>query len=145
MILVDSNLLIYAINRSSPKHQAAQSYIQTYKDELCVAQQNILESLRVLSHPVFPHSLSISAAMDAITGIVDACTLLTPMRETYELTLHLLRRYSLRSDDVYDTYLVATALTYGVTKIATDNEKDFRVFTEITVINPFRINESTRQ
>lgn len=140
MILVDSNILIYAINRSSPKHQAAQSYLQEQRDVLCVAHQNVLESLRVLTHRVFPQPMTLSAALSAVTSMVDTCLLLTPTRSTYELTKELMKHYDLRADAIYDTYLVATALTHGVMKVATDNEKDFRIFKEITVINPFQTN-----
>ena len=58
-MLLDSNILVYAINVRSPKNQVAQKFLQENLKELVVAHQNILETMRVLTHPKFPHPLSV--------------------------------------------------------------------------------------
>lgn len=137
-MLLDSNIIIYAINNSSPKHKLAQDFIVKNKSRLYVAHQNIFESLRVLTHPKYPNPMDIKGATGAVNGICDALNVVYPQLETHFLALELIKKYQLTSDKIFDAYLVASMLSSGVDEIATDNEKDFRVFKGIKVINPFK-------
>ncbi|OGM14281.1 hypothetical protein A3A76_00230 [Candidatus Woesebacteria bacterium RIFCSPLOWO2_01_FULL_39_23] len=138
MILLDSNVLIYAINADSPKIQEAQKFINENKENLCVAHQNIFETLRVLTHPKFPNPMTSKSAIEAISAITDHLVNITPTFETKFVALELLKKYEIISDNIFDTYLASTMLTNDVSIIATDNEKYFSVFEEIKIINPFR-------
>ena len=137
-VLVDSNLLIYAINSSSPKHQIAQKFIRDHSGEFTLAHQNILEVLRVLTHPKFPSPMEINHAAEALSRIVDAAQLIFPALETYHVAITMIKDYKIIADKIYDAYLVATMLSNGITEIATDNEKDFRIFPQLKIINPFK-------
>lgn len=134
MILVDSNILIYAINRSSPKHKKAQQFIRQNLRNICVAQQNVVETLRVLTHPVFPLPMKSKDALVAVDAIVTSLHLIGPTHETYMLTCMLMQKYDMSSNKIFDAYLVATMLSNGVHAIATDNERDFMVYEEIQVM-----------
>lgn len=136
-MLVDSNILIYAINRRSSKHTSAQNFLQNNKDNLEVAHQNILESLRVLTHPKFPFPMKIQDALKAINNIIKTCRVIYPEDKTYHITLLLIKENKPVSDQIFDAYLVATALSNGISTIATDNVRDFKKFKEIKIINPF--------
>lgn len=136
-MLVDSNILIYAINRRSLKHKAAQIFLQNNIGHLEVAHQNILEILRVLTHPKFPSPMKIKDALKAINNIVKTCRVIYPEEKTYHITFLLIEENKPVSDQIFDTYLVATALSNGITTIATDNTRDFKKFKEIKIINPF--------
>src|ERR1035437_3026977 len=94
-ILVDSNILIYAINRSSPKHLAAQEFLQENIGKFVLAHQNILESLRVLTHKKFAHPMTPIEASAAVSNISDACRIITPDRTAYHLALRLISKYGL--------------------------------------------------
>lgn len=137
MILVDSNVLIYAINVSSPKHKRAQRFLQENVGQLSIAHQNIFESLRVLTHPKFVLPAKPSEAIEAIEAIVRACSVISPDYKTHYVALELVKKHSLVADQIFDAYLVATALTNSITIIATDNVKDFRKFSGIKIVNPF--------
>lgn len=52
-MLIDSNILIYAINLDSPKSKIAQEFLKENLDNLEITHQNILESIRILTHPKF--------------------------------------------------------------------------------------------
>ena len=136
-MLIDSNVLVYSINLSSPKHKKAQEFLQENLGELVVAHQNIFESLRVLTHPKFPNPMKIDKAIDAIESILSECTVISPDYRTHRITLELIKKYSLSADKIFDAYLVATALGNDIGIIATDNTKDFKKFKEIKIINPF--------
>lgn len=137
-MLVDSNILVYSLNRSSPKHKQAQKFLREYRKDIYLAHQNILETLRVLTHPKFPNPMKSQQAFKAILGIVNAVHVVSPLFETYQLALELIKKHKLIADRIFDAYLVATMIENGISTIATDNEKDFRIFTGISVINPFR-------
>lgn len=137
LILADSNILIYAINSSSPKHRAAQDFLQTHATQLVLAHQNILESLRVLTHRKFLNPMTPLAASKAIGNIADACRMIAPDAAAYHLALALVQKYRLAGDKIFDAYLVATAIGNGIATIATDNVKDFSAIEEINVVNPF--------
>ncbi len=136
-ILVDSNVLVYAINPSSPKHTAAQSFLNEKNQSLVLAHQNILESLRVLTHPKFSSPMSVIRALEAITVITDACRIIAPELSTSYLAIELIKQHKLIGNQIFDAYLAATVLAAGFQTIATDNVKDFQKFAGLQIINPF--------
>lgn len=136
-MLVDSNILVYSINRRSPKHKKAQQFLKTNLDNLHLAHQNILETLRVLTHPKFASPMKITNALRAVQSIANACTIISPDYRAHLITLELIKRHKLTSDQVFDAYLAATALSNNIDTIATDNVKDFDKLTEIKITNPF--------
>ena len=136
-MILDSNIIIYSINISSPKHKEAQKFIQNYRSELFVAHQNVFESLRVLTHKKFPSPMKSISAIKSVFQITKALRIVSPNYESYYLSLELIRKYDLKSDQVFDAYLVGTALSNDINTIATDNEKDFKVIKEINIFNPF--------
>ena len=135
-MLIDSNILVYSINISSPKHKSAQNFLLENLGKLEVAHQNIFETIRVLTHPKFPKPMKISETIETIEGILKGCRIISPDYRTHRITLELIKKYQITSDQVFDAYLAATALANGIDTIATDNIRDFKKF-GIKLINPF--------
>ncbi len=141
-MLVDSNILVNAINNDSPKQAAARKFLLAHqKKGLAVAHQNIFETLRVLTHSKFPNPMSAAAAIREINGIVQALQIIAPDYKTHLIALELISKNGLAGDKIFDAYLAATAMAAGITTIATDNTKDFRMFKGLRVINPFSSND----
>ena len=136
-MLIDSNILIYSINISSPKHKKAQDFLKKNIGGFVVAQQNIFETLRVLTHPKFPSPMRPQDAIEAVDRILKAGEVITPDYKTYQIAFELIKKYNLASDKVFDAYLTATCLSCNIDTVATDNVKDFKIFPQIHVINPF--------
>lgn len=136
-ILVDSNILIYAINSASPKHIPAQDFLQVRVGQLAITPQNVFECLRVLTHQKFPKPMTPSAAAAAVGSITKACRLVLPSYTAYHVSLELIQKYHLSGDKIFDATLAAAAIAAGIHQIATDNIKDFAVFEEVEAINPF--------
>jgi predicted nucleic acid-binding protein len=136
-MLIDSNVLVYSFNKSSPKREKAREFIQRNSSKLFLTQQNLLETLRVITSSKFPCPFSPREAVHAIMDISNQATLLTPTHDTYATALELIRKYKIIGAEIFDAYLVATMLTHQVTSIATDNVKHLSKYTEITVENPF--------
>ncbi len=137
MLLVDSNILVYSLNSSSEKCKKAQDFLQKNQLQLCVAQQNIFETLRVLTHLKSPQSLSPKQAVTALSLITKHFVVINPLPDTEYLALELIARHHIGGNQIFDAYLVATALSHGVTTIVTDNTKDFKMFEMVRIINPF--------
>ena len=136
-MLVDSNILVYSINSSSPKNKRAQKFILENINDLEVAHQNIFESLRVLTHPKFPSPMKITSAIEAVESILKGLKIIAPSYRTHHIALALITKHKLSSDQIFDAYLAVTALDNGIYKIATDNVNDFKRFTNIKLVNPF--------
>lgn len=102
-----------------------------------MAHQNIFESLRVLTHHKFPNPMTSMEAIAAINVISDHCHIITPGYEAHEIALALIKKHGLTANKIFDAYLTATALSIGITSIATDNIQDFLPFKEVNLINPF--------
>lgn len=136
-MLVDANILVYAINSDSPKNKQAQVFLQANRKKLAVAHQNIFETLRVLTHPQFSNSMEPRDAQEAVLAILRACRVIIPDYNTHYLAFELVKEHNLAGNRIFDAYLAATAISNGVTTIATDNEKDFKNLA-IAVYNPFR-------
>ena len=133
-MLLDSNIIIYAINSSSPKHKKAQEFIQKNAKDLSAAYQNIFESIRVLTHPKFSNPMTPIKAMDSVYSIVSKLQILSPTFETHAIAFELITKYKVSSDAVFDAYLVATMLSNGEKMIVTDNVRDFEKIESIEVI-----------
>lgn len=137
-MLVDSNILVYSINSSSPKHKKAQNFLLRNLGNLEAAHQNIFETIRVLTHPKFPSPMKIDEAISAIENLLTGLTIISPDYRTHRIALELIKKYKLSSDEVFDAYLVATALSSDIETIATDNTKDLQKFIGlINAFNPF--------
>lgn len=138
MILVDSNILVYSFNRSVPKKRTqARQYLQNNAGELALAHQNILETIRVLTHAKFQNPVSTQEALRAVEALVSGFRVITPNDTTRHVALALIEKHGINGNQVFDAYLAATALTNEIHAIATDNVKDFAFFESLSVISPF--------
>lgn len=137
-MLIDSNILIYAINLDSPKSKIAQTFLEENLGKLEITHQNILESIRVLTHPKFSNPMKIKACLKALASISESSHILYPDQRSYYIVLELMENYNLSGNRIFDAYLVAIMLSYGIKEIATDNERDFKKFEGIHVVNPFK-------
>lgn len=136
-MLVDSNILVYAINKKSPKYKKAVKFLEDNKFELVLAHQNILETIKVLTQKKYSHPISSELATNSVSLIANAGRVISPNNITYPIVLDYVKKFKLSGNRIFDAYLAATALSNGIYEIATDNIKDFQKFKEVKVINPF--------
>ena len=136
-MLIDSNILVYALNDASPKQAKAQAFLQNNIGQGIIAHQNIFEAIRVLTHKKFPSPMSSDTAVTALSNIIDNFHVIAPEQGTHYIALAFVQKHSLTGDKIFDAYLAATALYAGIKIVATDNTKDLHLFEGIEVINPF--------
>ncbi|MBN1162790.1 type II toxin-antitoxin system VapC family toxin [Patescibacteria group bacterium] len=134
-ILVDTDLLVYAINDSNELYnKKSRDFINDNVEYLVISDQNINEALRILTHPVFKKRLTVTKALNAVKKITDECTQIVPNISTRDTFYKLVKKYCIDSNRIYDAYLVATMLTNGVHLIATFDKKGFSCFDEVQIM-----------
>lgn len=143
-IFLDTNLIVYAINKDSPYHARATALMEAIgegKLETCLSLQVLGEFYATATNPKkIEKTLTPEEAVMVIEGLLRTDTILKlfPKQETLKLALDLVNRYQLKSLDFFDAQIAATMLDNGVTTIYTVNEQDFAIFEEIKAVNPFK-------
>jgi len=141
-ILFDTNIFVYALDSASPKHQKAKQLLKEAsfgEFNLYLTPQNITETYRVITDTkAFEASFSPREAVAELNKLVTAFPSVYPGPETCGCLFRLLERYQIKKIHVFDVFLVATMLSNAMDTLFTDNEKDFKFFKEIEVVNPFR-------
>jgi toxin-antitoxin system PIN domain toxin len=139
-VLVDANILLYAVDEESPFHDAARGWLE---DALNGARRvgipwasitafvRIVTNPRALRDPVSPGDAwsYVEAWLDAPATWVPG-----PGRGHREILGRLVRELDLRANLVADAVLAALCIEHGLTIVSADS--DFARFTEIARLNP---------
>jgi predicted nucleic acid-binding protein len=138
--LVDTNVLIYALDADAPQHAVARSLLEAARDGsvvLYVTSQilcefySIVTNARRVAKPQTP--------VDALKALGDLLTFLhvLPIPATAAQGLmDLLQRHPVSGGDVFDLQIVATMQANGIERIYTFNRGDFEAVSGISVTGP---------
>lgn len=140
MILVDSNLLIYAHVRSLPEHAAAREWLDerlNATSRVGLAWPSLLAFLRMVTNPrVFERPESTAAAWRQVEAWL-ACEVVwipRPTERHTDLLGPLLTQTGSAANRVPDAHLAALALEHGLVLCSTDH--DFARFPDLRWENP---------
>jgi len=141
-VLLDTNVLVYAVFNDSAHHFAARRFIEDAWREgirLCVTPQNLVEFFAVVTNPrrvTKPYTPI--EALEVIDDVMRAIALFVlPFPSDLHLRWReLVRKQPVAGRKVFDLQLVATMLGNGVRRICTFNAVDFRPFAEVQVSVP---------
>ena len=144
LVLLDTNVFIYAEQQRESRHEEAKSLRdRALQGEFnaCVSPQVLSEFFSVMTNtgrrgPEDP--LTAQEATDVIRRYheSDAVTIIYPGPGTIRHLLVLLENRPITGPKFYDIFLAATMLENGVTRIATYNGPDFTPLPGITVVPP---------
>ncbi len=134
-LLLDTNLLYYAIDEASKFHSVSLQFIDEVYSELYTTTKNISEFLVSTTRGDDP-TLTVEQALDAVEDFQQFMTVLYPDNKSFTQHQDLLRRYGPKGKKIHDYEIAAIALANGITQIATFNAPDFSKITEITIVNP---------
>jgi toxin-antitoxin system PIN domain toxin len=140
--LVDTNVLVYAADKTCPFHQSAKSLRDKAvagKSSLCVCPQVLNEFFAVVTDPKRVGSpRSQEEALFEIEKYHRSKNILKifPGPDVIEKTLDLLKRYNTTKQGIFDLHLVATMLSNNVTRLYTYNQDHFAKFNEIQPLTP---------
>ena len=142
MFVVDTNILLYAVNPDSPDHRLALELIEDWRrgDRSWFLTWGIVyEFLRVSTHrSIFPNPLKLGVAREWLGLILAAptCGILVETDRHWELLGELARDHvRLGGTVVHDFHIAAVMKEHGVTEIRTA-DTDFHQFEFLQVRNP---------
>ena len=139
-MLLDANLLLYAVDRSSRFHQVASDWLTEQLNgprRVGIPWQSLVAFLRIGTHPRASESpLTPEDALGYVEDWLAADPVWTPVPGPRhgELLADLVRRYQLRGNLISDAHLAALALEHGIPLVSADT--DFARFTDLRWINP---------
>jgi toxin-antitoxin system PIN domain toxin len=140
VILVDSNLLIYAHLSRFPQHEAARKWLDGQLNgstAVGLPWESLLAFVRLVSNPrVFERPLPVATAWDQAKSWLGFPNVWSPLpTENHRALLDgLLGKAATRANHVPDAHLAALALGHGLTLCSTDG--DFARFPGLRYLNP---------
>jgi len=144
MTLLDTNILVYAVNEDSEFYKAASEIHSKVLDgsiQACISMQNLIEFYSIITSNRVQKPLPAQIAFDEIDKyIADQRIKKIQFNGDALVTLRELAiKYNVTAQNIYDLKIVATMLVNNIGEIITANERDFKKFSEIKVTNPFTI------
>lgn len=140
--VLDSNIYIYALNKGSAKHKVAYQLLNEAllrKLSVFVTHQNLNEIFNVITDTSrLTKPFKADEALREITTLYQALPLIVPNEKTFSVLSLSISQIALKSRRIFDAFLAATMISNGIEILYTDNEKDFKKYKEIKVINPFQ-------
>ena len=140
MILVDANLLIYAVDRDSPHHSRARQWLEatlSRAEWVGIPWIAVLAFLRITTHPaVMRKPLAAAAAIGYVEGwLRQPCVKpIGPGEQHWPVLRSLLHASGAAGNLTSDAHLAALAIEHGCVIASADN--DFRRFSGVTHVNP---------
>jgi toxin-antitoxin system PIN domain toxin len=139
-MLVDANLLLYAVHKQSPFHEPARDWLTEQMNgtrRVGLPWQSLTSFLRIATHPrALERPLSPADAWARVTDWLSVGVAWVPEPgERHALILgQLLIRHDVRGNLVPDAQLAALALQHGLTVYSADT--DIARFTDVRWENP---------
>jgi toxin-antitoxin system PIN domain toxin len=140
MILVDANLLIYAVDSASPHHRAARRWLEDTLSgtvRVGLAWSVLLAFLRIITSPaVFPRPISPEAALDYVESWLRQpyVQAVVPGEKHWLVFRGLLKASGTAGNLTSDAHLAAIAIEHDCELYSTDG--DFRRFPGLKHVNP---------
>ena len=140
MIIVDANILLYAYDRSSPRHARARTWLEATmdgSDELRFGLVTLLAFLRISTNPaVFHRPLRSSQAIAIVTSLLSGRSvgIATPSDRHWRILDELANKGQARGPMLTDAHIAALAMEHGASLATTD--RDFARFPGLRLIDP---------
>ncbi len=140
MILTDANLLLYAVDTSSPRHPTARAWLEgrlSGNESFGFAWTVLLAFLRLSTRAsVFERPLTPTQAFDLVGGWLaqPAVVVLHPTERYHIVLRELLEDFGTAGNLVPDAHLAALAIEHGATIASSD--RDYARFPRIRWIDP---------
>jgi toxin-antitoxin system PIN domain toxin len=140
MKLVDLNLLLYAVNRDSARHQRAKAWLERVlggEESVALPWVVLLGFLRLATSPhIFTRPISVDQAVAVVDGWLEQTSVvaLNPGEEHWQIMRHLLGDAGSAGNLTTDAHLAALAIENGAELCSTDG--DFARFAQLRWINP---------
>ncbi len=136
-VLLDSNVLLYAMDKSSKYHTASIDILENKTYELFVSTKNIAEVFAVCSKINIDKILVLKFLENIVFKIA---TLIYPDKESFSNFIKIIKKYNIKGNQVYDMEIASIMLSNGINTIATFNHKDFNEISDIEILKDCILN-----
>lgn len=139
-MLVDANILLYAVDEASPFHQSASDWLTAQLNgarRVGFPWQSLVAFLRISTHErASAHPLTPEQAVAFIADWLEPEVSWIPVEGPGHgrILSELVTRYQLRGSVVSDAHLAALAIEHGLEVCS--NDSDFARFGEVRWVNP---------
>jgi toxin-antitoxin system PIN domain toxin len=144
MILVDANLLIYAVDRDSPHHDKAHRWLEdtlSGTTETGLAWIVVLAFLRITTHPkIMCKPMAVETSLEYVSSwLSQPCvSLIRPGKQHWSVFRNLVNMVGTGGNLTSDAHLAALAIEHGSDLYSADY--DFQRFPGIRHINPLAVS-----
>lgn len=139
---LDANVLLFASDRSSERHDAARRFLESCAaspEVLCLAWPTLMAYLRIATHPrIFATPLAPEEALGNIRALLalPQTRVVTERDGFMDAYVHVTADTSVRGNLVPDAHVAAILFQNGVRTLYS-NDRDFRKFETLDVQDPF--------
>lgn len=139
---VDVNLLLYASDRTSERHETARRFLASRAatpEVFCLAWPTLMAYVRIATHPgVFAAPLSPNEALANVAALLalPQARALSELDNYLAAFEHVSRNVTVRGNLVPDAHLAAILFQHGVQTLYS-SDRDFRRFDTLDVRDPF--------
>ena len=140
MILLDANLLIYAVNSDAPLNRKAKAWLESAlagQETVGFPWNVLLAFLRLTTRPgLFRHALPVETAFDLLASWLNqpSATIVNPGPRHLEVLRGLLQPLGTGGNLTSDAHLAALAIEHGAVLCSSDS--DFARFRSLKWRNP---------
>lgn len=127
---LDTNVLIYAFDNTSPYHKKAFRILQNLTQgthRFCLTWQVLLEFFAVVTNTSRQNRVTSEEAWEFLQSLLDSgyVDLVFPNPDTYKIFTQLVKKKKYSGSGVFDVFLAATLQSNNISKLITENVKDF--------------------
>ncbi len=140
LVVVDTNVLLAATDRSRTAHPAAIRFINEDERRLALTPQIVREYLAVTTRPVDANGFGLSGE-DAVANVaqfLDDMELLSEDVASTRGLMDLVVRDAAAGKQVHDANIVAVAIAHHARAIVTDNTRHFSRFADLVRVEKLR-------
>jgi uncharacterized protein len=139
---LDVNVLLYASDRASDRHERARRFVESCAagpEILCLTWPTLMSYLRIATHPrIFSQPLSPDEALGNVSALIGlphvrAVSELDGFLDAYK---HVTGEIPVRGNLVPDAHVAAILLQHGIRTLYT-SDRDSRKFESLDVRDPF--------
>ncbi len=137
--LVDTNILVYAYDRSErKKHELAKEAVKSNwaRQTGALSIQNLVEFHSIVTGKI-QKPLALDRAKQIVLDLIDGFEILKYSESTI---INAINNQAIYKIPFWDALIVATMEENSIETIITENEKDFKKVKWVKTINPFKKN-----
>lgn len=139
-MLLDANVLVYAINADAPQHAASRTVVQAALERRLpgvLVPQVLLEFFSVITGPRrLPRALPSTTAWGDVAALRAGLPVLDVQPAALNILGELVASHQPIGRAIFDCFLVAQMRSHGIVTICTYNVQDFARLRDVEALTP---------